>query len=63
MALPNHRVAALCGYMHLQCLKATEVIANAYHLPHYLFNNVEAFSVSAFMRDNDYLNPQYAVNM
>jgi len=60
LAIRNHLFAALFGYVHLQSLKATDVIANAYRLQQDLFKPVIASFVSTFMLDKDYLNPQFS---
>ena len=64
VAIRNHLFAALCGYVHLQGLKATDVIANAYRLQQDLFKKVVASFVTTFMPGKEYLNPQFvsAVN-
>jgi hypothetical protein len=59
IAIRNHWFTALCGYVYLQRLKATDVIANAYRLPPDWFKNVIASVISAFMHGKDYLNSQF----
>lgn len=64
VAIRNHIFAALCGYVHLQQLPFTALIANAYRWKRALYQELIAAFVSSFMLGKDYLNPQFhsAVN-
>ncbi len=64
VAIKNHWFAALCGYVHLQKLNATDVLENVYRLQQDLFKDVTASFIKSFMSDKDYLNSQFkdAVN-
>jgi hypothetical protein len=64
IAILNHIFAAICGYVHLQKLCATDVIANCYRLQRELFQEVIASFIKEFVVDKTHLNPQFckAVN-
>ena len=49
VASRNHLFTALCGYVYLQRLKATDVIANAYRLQSDWFNNVVASRITLIL--------------
>ena len=55
----NHLFAALCSYVHLQQMRFTDMISNAYQWQKGLYKEVVASFVKSFMLDKDYLNPQY----
>jgi len=58
-ATRNHLFAAICGYVQLQRLRATDVIRNCYHLQRDLFNEVIANFIRAFTPSLEHLNPQF----
>lgn len=53
VARKNHLFAALCGYVHLPKLNATDVLENVYRLQPDLFKEVTASLVKSFMSDKD----------
>lgn len=58
-AIRNHLFAAICGYVQLQRLRATDVIRNCYHLQRDLFNEVIANFIRVFTPRLEHLNPQF----
>jgi len=60
----NHIFAALCAYIHLQQMRFSEVISNAYAWKRDLYKNVVAAFVTSFISGKEYLNPRFrsAVN-
>jgi hypothetical protein len=58
-AIRNHVFAAICGYVQLPRLRATEVIRNCYRLRRELFNEVIAVFIRTFMPTMEHLNPQF----
>ena len=58
-AIRNHLFAAICGYVQLQRLQATDVIRNCYRLQRELFNEVIAAFIKAFAPNLGHLNPQF----
>ena len=58
-AIRNHLFAAICGYLQLQRLRATDVIRNCYRLQRELFNEVIATFIQAFTPNLVHLNPQF----
>jgi hypothetical protein len=64
VAIKNHLFAAFVATMHLQRLRAMEVISNCYRLQRDLFNEVIASFITGFMPTMQHLNPQFesAVN-
>ncbi len=58
-AIRNHLFAAICGYVQLQRLRATDIIRNCYRLQRELFNEVIATFVQAFIPNLEHLNPQF----
>jgi hypothetical protein len=58
-AIRNHLFAAICGYVHLQQLRAAKVIHNCYRLQRELFNEVIAAFIQAFTPNLEHLNPQF----
>lgn len=54
----NHIFSALCGYIHLQNMRLTEVISNAYQWQRDLYKDVVAAFVENFMLGKEYLNPK-----
>ena len=59
----NHIFAALCGYVHLQQMKFTEIILNAYLWQKALYQDVVATYVANFMIGKEYLNPQFQASV
>lgn len=64
VAVKNHIFAAICAYVKLQYMRATDVIKNCYQLQRNLFNEVIAAFINAFTPSMNHLNPQFfqAVN-
>lgn len=58
-AIRNHLFAAICGYVQLQRLRATDMIRNCYRLQRELFNEVIATFIQAFIPNLEHLNPQF----
>jgi hypothetical protein len=56
--------AALCGYVQLQQMCATNIISTCYRLQRYLFDDVIASFIQTFMASKALLLPQFraAVN-
>ena len=57
-AIRNHLFAAICGYVQLQRLRATDLLGNCYRLQRELFNEVMATFIHAFIPNLEHLNPQ-----
>ena len=57
-AIRNHLFAAICGYVQLQRLQATDLLGNCYRLQRELFNEVMATFIHAFIPNLEHLNPQ-----
>lgn len=55
----NHVFAAICSYIHLQRLRAADVISNVYRLQRDLFKDVVAAFINSFIVGKEYLNPQF----
>ncbi len=55
----NPLFVAICDYVHLQRLRATDVIRNCYRLQRALFNEVIATFIQALTPNLEYLNPQF----
>jgi hypothetical protein len=51
--------AAICSYVHLQRLRAADVISNVYRLQRDLFKDVVAAFINSFIVGKEYLNPQF----
>lgn len=64
IAVKNHIFAAICAYVKLQHMRATDVIKNCYQLQRNLFNEVITAFISTFAPGLDHMNPQFlgAVN-
>ena len=64
VAVKNHIFAAICAYVKLQHMRATDVIKNCYQLQRNLFNDVIAAFINTFAPTMSHLNPQFfqAVN-
>ena len=64
VAVKNHIFAAICGYVKLQQMRATDVIKNCYRLQRDLFNQVIADFITIFAPGMEHMNPQFygAVN-
>ena len=63
-AIRNHIFAALCGYVQLQQMCATNIISTCYRLQRHLFDEVIASFIQTFMASKELLLPQFraAVN-
>lgn len=59
VAVKNHIFAAICGYVKLQHMRATDVIKNCYQLQRNLFNEVISVFITTFAPSMDHLNPQF----
>lgn len=64
VAVKNHIFAAICAYVKLQHMRATDVIKNCYQLQRNLFNEVINAFVVSFAPSMEHMNPQFfrAVN-
>lgn len=59
VAVKNHIFAAICGYVKLQHMRATDVIKNCYQLQCDLFNEVISAFITTFAPSMNHLNPQF----
>jgi hypothetical protein len=59
VAVKNHIFAALCGYVKLQHMLATDVIKNCYQLQRNLFNELISSFITTFATSMDHMNPQF----
>lgn len=59
VAVKNHIFAAICGYVKLQQMRATDVIKNCYRLQRDLFNEVIAAFITTFAPGMNHMNPQF----
>ena len=57
--ISNHIFAAVCGYVHLQKVCATQLLSSIYQLQRELFEEVVAGFIEDFVIGKDYLNPQF----
>lgn len=64
IAVKNHIFAALCAYVKLQHMRATDIIKNCYQLQRNLFNEVIVAFIHTFAPNMNHLNPRFiqAVN-
>lgn len=64
IAVKNHIFSAICGYVKLQQMRATEMIMNCYQLQRDLFNQVIVDFIKSFIPSMDHMNSRYleAVN-
>jgi hypothetical protein len=60
VAVKNHIFAAICGYVKLQQMRATDVIKNCYQLQRDLFNEVIAAFIGVFAPSMAHMNPQFS---
>ncbi len=58
-AVKNHIFSAICGYVKLQQMRATQVIMNCYQLQRELFNEVIVNFIKAFIPNMEHMNPQF----
>jgi hypothetical protein len=59
VAVKNHIFAAICGYVKLQKIRATDVIKNCYRLQRDLFNQVIETFIKEFAPGLNHMNPQF----
>lgn len=59
VAVKTHIFAAICCYVKLQQMRATDVIKNCYQLQRDLFNEVIAAFIKTFALSMDHMNPQF----
>lgn len=59
VSICNHLFAAICGYAHLQRLRAMDLIANCYRLKRDLFNEIIASFIRDFIPTKNSLLPQF----
>lgn len=59
VAVKNHIFAAICGYVKLQQMRATDVIKNCYSLKRDLFNEVIATFIGIFTPTMNHMNSQF----
>jgi len=59
VAVKNHIFAAICGYVKLQHMRATDVIKNCYQLQRNLFNEVITAFITTFAPTMNHMNPQF----
>lgn len=64
VAVKNHIFSAICGYVKLQQMRATEMIVNCYRLQRDLFNGVIVEFIKSITPSMGHMNSQYlkAVN-
>ena len=62
--ISNHIFSALCGYVHLQRICATQLLSSIYQMQRALFKEVIAKFIEHFVVGRNHLNPQFkrAVN-
>jgi hypothetical protein len=60
IAVKNHIFSAICGYVKLQQMRATEMIMNCYQLQRNLFNQVIVGFIESFMPSMNHMNSHYA---
>jgi Transposase DDE domain len=60
IAVKNHIFSAICGYIKLQQMRATEMITNCYQLKRGLFNQVIAGFIKSFMPNMEHMNSRYS---
>jgi Transposase DDE domain len=58
-AVSNHIFSAICGYVKLQKMRATDVIKNCYGLQRNLFNEVIASCIKSISLDMEHMNSKY----
>ena len=58
VAVKNHLFAAICGYVELQRLRVSDVLANCYALRRQLFNSVISAFIQTFSTTMMSLNPK-----
>lgn len=59
VAVKNHIFAAICDYVRLQQMKATEIIRNCYELKRDLFNEVIVGFIKSITPDMSHMNSRY----
>ncbi len=59
VAVKNHLFAAICGYVELQRLRTTEMIANCYKLRRDLFKEVVSCFIQTFSTTMSGLKPKF----
>ena len=59
VAVKNHIFAAICGYVKLQQMRATDLIKNCYRLQRDLFNDVIASFIETFVPSMAHMNSQF----
>jgi len=64
VAVKNHIFSAICGYVKLQQMRATDMIVNCYQLQRDMFNQVITTFIHSFVPSMAHMNSQYhgAVN-
>jgi hypothetical protein len=60
VAVKNHIFSAICGYVKLQQMRATEIIMNCYELQRDLFNQVISGFIKSFIPGIPHMNSHYA---
>jgi len=60
VAVKNHIFAAICAYVKLQHMRATDLIKNCYQLQRNLFNEVIAAFIGTFAPTMPHMNPQFS---
>jgi hypothetical protein len=63
-AVKNHIFSAICGYVKLQQMRATDIIINCYQLQRVMFNQVITTFINSFVPNIAHMNSRYykAVN-
>ena len=60
VAVKNHIFAAICGYVKLQQMRATDLIKNCYQLQRDLFNHVIAAFIGIVAPTMAHMNSQFS---
>lgn len=60
VAVKNHIFSAICGYVKLQQMRATDIIVNCYQLQRGLFNQVIATFINSFIPSMEHMNSRYS---
>ena len=61
MPILNHLFDSLSSFVHLQEMRLTQVIVNAYQLKVQLFTLVVTTFISGYIHGKEHLNPQFDV--
>ena len=59
IAVKNHIFSAICGYVKLQQMRATDIIANCYQLQRDMFNQIITTFINTFTPGMAHMNSRY----